>query len=223
MAMLAFDVDDYPEEKIIYDQTPIRLFNANGLERLTHITPLVILVLYVPVLLGSLVLGAWGWNKDTPIWTFPFAFATGFVALWTFVEYILHRFVFHFQPRNKFQATAVFLFHGVHHVQPHVKTRLVMPPTVSIPMSFVFFAAFHYGVGLGLGLPIMVWPMFAGFTLGYLCYDLIHYATHHLPLRGRIMKFLKRHHMEHHFKTPNARFGVSTSLWDQVFRTEPAK
>jgi sterol desaturase/sphingolipid hydroxylase (fatty acid hydroxylase superfamily) len=34
------------------------------------------------------------------------------------------------------------------------------------------------------------------------------------------MKFLKRHHMEHHFKTPDARFGVSTSFWDQVFRTD---
>jgi sterol desaturase/sphingolipid hydroxylase (fatty acid hydroxylase superfamily) len=27
--------------------------------------------------------------------------------------------------------------------------------------------------------------------------------------------------MEHHYKTPQARFGVSTSMWDEVFRTEP--
>jgi len=58
-------------------------------------------------------------------------------------------------------------------------------------------------------------------VLGYVAYDMIHYATHHLPVKGPVMKFLKRHHMEHHFNTPDARFGGSTNLWDQVFHTEP--
>jgi sterol desaturase/sphingolipid hydroxylase (fatty acid hydroxylase superfamily) len=54
-------------------------------------------------------------------------------------------------------------------------------------------------------------------------YDLTHYATHHFPMRGGYAKFLKRYHMQHHYKTPNQRFGVSSPLWDWVFGTMPAE
>jgi sterol desaturase/sphingolipid hydroxylase (fatty acid hydroxylase superfamily) len=63
--------------------------------------------------------------------------------------------------------------------------------------------------------------MVAGFMIGYLVYDLIHYATHHYPIRGGFMKSLKRHHMKHHFKEPNLRFGVSSTVWDHAFGTLP--
>jgi sterol desaturase/sphingolipid hydroxylase (fatty acid hydroxylase superfamily) len=32
---------------------------------------------------------------------------------------------------------------------------------------------------------------------------------------------LRKHHYLHHFKTPEARYGVSTPLWDVVFGTLP--
>jgi sterol desaturase/sphingolipid hydroxylase (fatty acid hydroxylase superfamily) len=64
-------------------------------------------------------------------------------------------------------------------------------------------------------------PLFAGFILGYLAYDLIHYATHHFMMRKGALKFLKRYHMQHHYKTPDRRFGVSSPLWDMVFGTMP--
>jgi sterol desaturase/sphingolipid hydroxylase (fatty acid hydroxylase superfamily) len=57
---------------------------------------------------------------------------------------------------------------------------------------------------------------------GYLLYDMTHYAAHHLPMRSGYLKFLKRYHIMHHYRTPNARFGVSSPLWDYVFRTAPA-
>jgi sterol desaturase/sphingolipid hydroxylase (fatty acid hydroxylase superfamily) len=50
---------------------------------------------------------------------------------------------------------------------------------------------------------------------------MIHYATHHLPMHSGYAKFLKRYHMQHHFKTPNQRYGVSSPLWDYVFNTMP--
>jgi sterol desaturase/sphingolipid hydroxylase (fatty acid hydroxylase superfamily) len=50
---------------------------------------------------------------------------------------------------------------------------------------------------------------------------LTHYATHHFPMRRGILKFLKRYHMQHHYKTPDQRFGVSSPLWDVVFGTFP--
>jgi dihydroceramide fatty acyl 2-hydroxylase len=42
-------------------------------------------------------------------------------------------------------------------------------------------------------------------------------------MRSRWAKYLKRYHMMHHFKTPQARYGVSSPVWDVVFRTKPAE
>ncbi len=66
-----------------------------------------------------------------------------------------------------------------------------------------------------------MYPAFAGFLTGYLVYDLMHYATHHFPMRKGIWKQLKRLHMQHHYKYPNQLFGVSSPIWDLVFSTYP--
>jgi len=63
-------------------------------------------------------------------------------------------------------------------------------------------------------------PLMAGFLAGYLAYDLTHYAQHHFPMRSGYAKYIKRYHMQHHYKDPNTRFGVSTPIWDWVFRTQ---
>jgi sterol desaturase/sphingolipid hydroxylase (fatty acid hydroxylase superfamily) len=219
--LMAVDIDTIPHDKIIYDQAPVRLFKSSFLEFFTHITPQAVLVIWLPVVALFAVSGALNWPTGiSPLW-YVGAFAFGFALLWTFMEYILHRFVFHFQPRNKTQWQLIFLFHGIHHYQPHIKTRLVMPPAVSIPGAVVFYGLFWLVLASIFNVPFLVAPMFAGTVLGYISYDIIHYATHHLPMKGSVMKFLKRHHMEHHYKTPDARFGVSTSMWDHVFDTEP--
>jgi len=62
-------------------------------------------------------------------------------------------------------------------------------------------------------------PFFAFFAVGYLLYDYIHWASHRVVFRNRVGRFLKRHHALHHFETPDARWGVSSPLWDHVFRT----
>jgi sterol desaturase/sphingolipid hydroxylase (fatty acid hydroxylase superfamily) len=218
--LLAFNVDDYPEDKIIYSAEPLRLFRSGFLEFFTHVMPVTIWVIYLPVAALALYVGVTTWPTTlSPIWI-PLSFALGIALLWTFIEYVVHRFLFHHNPRNRTEATLIFLFHGVHHVQPSLKTRLVMPPAASIPGA-ILAALLFSAIGSLLNFPML--PLVSGFVLGYILYDTCHYATHHAPMKGRIMKFLKRHHMEHHFVSPNARFGVTTSLWDQVFHTEPAK
>ncbi len=49
----------------------------------------------------------------------------------------------------------------------------------------------------------------------------MHYATHHFPMRWGFLGYLKRHHMLHHYKTPDLRFGVSSPFWDWVYGTLP--
>ena len=102
-----------------------------------------------------------------------------------------------------------------------MKTRLVMPPVVSIPLAALFYGLFYLIFAVILKVPHWVAPLFSGFIIGYLIYDLTHYATHHFPMRRGYFKYIKRYHMQHHYKTPDARFGVSSPVWDWVFGTFP--
>ncbi len=199
---------------------PIRLFKSDFLEFFTHVHPITIIVIWVPYALYMLY---WGYSlrpAGAGLGYMFAAFLTG-LFIWTFVEYNIHRFFFHFCPKTPWQERIVFLFHGVHHLQPRMKTRLVMPPVVSIPLGALFLFLFNMLFGKVLGLPYWVGPLVSGFTLGYLTYDLMHYATHHFPMRWGVFKYLKRHHMLHHYKTPDQRFGVSSPFWDWVYGTLP--
>jgi len=196
------------------DAEPIRLFKSDFLEFFTHINPLTILAFWIPVVVFLLFLSA----QVMSLGLILVAFVSG-LFLWTFAEYTLHRFLFHYEPRTDRMQRVFFLFHGVHHAQPQVKTRLVMPFPISIPGALLFYGLLYWLVGGWMGAPYWVHPLMAGFMVGYLAYDLIHYATHHFPMRSGLAKFLKRYHMAHHFKSPRTRYGVSSPLWDYVFRT----
>ena len=205
---------------IDHSETPIRLFQNDFMEFFTHISPITVVVIWLPFA-GYMLGRGIALRPLDASWLFiPAAFLIG-LFVWTLSEYLLHRFVFHFNPRNPTQEKIIYLFHGIHHHQPQCKTRLVMPPVVSIPLAFVFYGLFSLILGGLFGAPHWVMPMISGFTIGYLIYDLTHYATHHFPMRSGWLKYIKRYHMVHHFRTPDARYGVSSPLWDYVFGTKP--
>ena len=205
---------------ITHAEEPIRLFTSDYLEFFTHIHPAVVVIIWLPVAIYFMTRAIISRpNSASPLYL-VIGFLLG-ILLWSFTEYSLHRFVFHHKPRSIRQERIIFLFHGIHHAQPQCKTRLVMPPAVSIPISLVYFGLLSLILGTLLGIPQWIWPIYSGLTVGYLAYDLTHYATHHFAMRHGIFKFLKRYHMQHHYKTPNQRFGVSSPLWDMVFGTYP--
>jgi sterol desaturase/sphingolipid hydroxylase (fatty acid hydroxylase superfamily) len=204
--------------EISSSKVPIRLFKSDLLEFFTHIHPAVVAVIWLPVVVYNAVSAVVRRAEFASPLYFLVAFLAGAFA-WTLTEYTLHRFVFHFRPRNTWQERVSFLFHGVHHAQPRSKTRLVMPPVVSIPLALVFYGLYYLVVGVVLGADHWVSPLFSGFTGGYLVYDMFHYAMHHVPMRRGVLRWLRRHHMFHHTQTPNLRFGVSSPLWDFVFGT----
>jgi sterol desaturase/sphingolipid hydroxylase (fatty acid hydroxylase superfamily) len=108
-----------------------------------------------------------------------------------------------------------FLVHGIHHAYPRDSTRLVMPPLVSLPLAGLFYLMFK-----GLIAPFHQ-PVWVGFVAGYVGYDMIHYAVHHMNLTSKLGRHLKKHHMHHHFVNPDRAFGVSNPLWDRIFATLP--
>ncbi len=206
---------------INHSDVPIRLFKSNFLEFFTHISPLVVLIIWLPVGLFFLIRGIVTLPAGVSGLFIPFSFLFG-LFLWTFSEYTLHRFLFHFEAKGETAQKIFFMFHGIHHAQPQCKTRLVMPPILSIPLAAAFYGLFYLIFKVLLNIPLWVAPTFSGFILGYLAYDMIHYATHHFAMRDGYLKYLKRYHMQHHYKTPTKRFGVTSPIWDSVFQTKPS-
>ena len=152
-------------------------------------------------------------------WSIPdvgvVATAVSFVVgllLWTFVEYLLHRFLFH--GFEKLSIFTHFFLHGVHHVTPQDTDRLVFPPVMIAGLCCVVypilkcFGPYQWGVG-------------AGVALGYFVYDSIHFYTHHSKPNTCIgpLKSFRQYHMNHHFANHDVSFGVSSPLWDYVFGT----
>jgi len=209
-----------PHEPGVQGTAPIRLFSSNALEFFTHVHPAMVPSVWVPVAAAFLVPGIGFARAAGHAWSALPAFVSG-LFLWSAAEYALHRFIFHYQPHTPLGHRISFLMHGVHHAQPRVKTRLVMPLMVSIPLALVFYGLFHLVVSMAFGGAWLTGPMFAGFVIGYVCYDLTHYALHHVQFKGGVGKFLRAHHMRHHTEW-ESRYGVSSPLWDYILGTEPA-
>ena len=202
------------------DEQPIRIFESDFLEFFSHISPVTVLVIWLPGVVVPLLFAIMQLSQGMSAAYIVVGLVFG-LFLWTLSEYSLHRFVFHFKARTKRQERISFLFHGVHHEQPMVKTRLVMPPPLSVVIGLLYYLLFQLVFGLIFGAPWLANSVFSGFAAGYITYDMIHYSTHHFRLRSKALKFIRSHHMKHHFRTPNMRFGVTFNFWDKVFGTEP--
>jgi 4-hydroxysphinganine ceramide fatty acyl 2-hydroxylase len=191
----------------------IRMFDNDIMEYFTHIPPLAPHIIYWPVV--GYMLYASVINAITlPLWTLHCAFGGLF---WCFTEYSMHRFLFHMTPTKPWHKKLHWMLHGIHHDYPQDATRLVMPLQVSIPLTILFFLGFKLAVG-----PINVYPFFTGFIVGYLFYDTIHYAVHHLKIKQKWLLKLKSRHMNHHYVDPKHNFHVSGSLIDKIFGTYKA-
>ncbi len=189
----------------------VPLFSSPYLHFLTTIPFYVPLLIYVPVILYNVYTSFFVYQ--VPVWYFVPLVVLG-VAIWSFTEYNMHRFAFHWMPPGKLGAQANFLLHGVHHAYPRDSKRLVMVPVISIPLAFSFYFLFKLILGQAY-----VAPFFVGFVIGYLFYDMTHYALHHANFRSKFWLDLKQHHMIHHYTDPDNGFGVSSKFWDLVYRT----
>jgi sterol desaturase/sphingolipid hydroxylase (fatty acid hydroxylase superfamily) len=189
----------------------IQVFKNPFLEKFTHIHPLTPLVAWAPIFCWFV------WETFGVLELSPYVAGVlgvaGFLT-WTFVEYVLHRFVFHFEGESQLGKRLHFLLHGLHHIDPTDPTRLVLPPVMSMGFGYLLYCLFRLILG-----PVWVTPFFAFFIIGYLCYDYIHFYVHHFNPTSKIGKYLKNGHMQHHYVNPNMRVGVSSPLWDYVFGT----
>jgi sterol desaturase/sphingolipid hydroxylase (fatty acid hydroxylase superfamily) len=131
-------------------------------------------------------------------------FAAG-VFVWTFVEYAVHGWMSH-----RF-VTFVTQLHQVHHRDA----------------SAVFAVGAWIPVAAIIGILPMVFGMtpamysVCGLMAGFAAYEALHYRLHFTHPATRWEEGLRTRHLAHHFAFPDRCLGVTTSLWDRIFGTEP--
>jgi dihydroceramide fatty acyl 2-hydroxylase len=190
-----------------------RMFENDLLDKLSRVHPAVPVFIFAPAITVLLVLAA---NRMS-FWPILGMFAGGY-AFWSLSEYWIHRVIFHFEPEDGLGARFHWIIHGVHHDHPNDPLRLVMPPSVSVPLSSLFCLGFYAVFGTPL------WYAFgAGFLAGYLFYDMTHYHLHHHKPRTRAGKWLRELHMRHHFQDDTVGYGISAPYWDAAFGTSVKK
>jgi sterol desaturase/sphingolipid hydroxylase (fatty acid hydroxylase superfamily) len=188
----------------------VRMFKSDFMESLSKVHPAVPLIVFVPVITFFIYKSI---EFQISLTNILFLIVLG-IFIWSFAEYTLHRFIFHFNAKSKFGQKIHFIFHGVHHDYPMDSRRLVMPPSVSVPLAVLFYFLFEVILGKSF-----VSPFFVGFLVGYLFYDMTHYAVHHFNIHNKFWLALKKHHMRHHFQNPELGYGVSSPMWDYIVGT----
>ncbi|KAF2277279.1 inositolphosphorylceramide-B C-26 hydroxylase [Westerdykella ornata] len=187
---------------------------GNFLEPLTKTAWWVVPLIWLPPVAYGTVLGVSG--LGVPVTA---AYWVTGLCIWTLVEYILHRFLFHldeYLPDNRVGITLHFLLHGIHHYLPMDRYRLVMPPTLFLVLATPFWKLAHTVFFYNWYAATSV---FCGGIFGYVCYDLTHYFLHHRNLPAWYRQ-LKKYHLKHHFADYQNGFGVTSRFWDWVFNTE---
>lgn len=191
-----------------------KLFESSFLDFFSRVHPAVPAIIFVPVIVACVWLGLDG---GYAVWQTALLFLAG-LGIWTLTEYWLHRLVFHWEPDHPIGSRFHFIIHGIHHDHPNDRLRLVMPPAASVPLAALFLGLYV----LVFGTPA-AFPIFSGFMLGYLIYDYTHFHLHHHTPKTPTGKRLREQHMRHHFQDHRFGYGVSSPLWDFVFRTLPRR
>lgn len=189
------------------------MFENKLLNRLTqtHIaTPIIIFLVYATGLLWYTAV-----KTDIGFFTVVGLFFAGTLAF-TFMEYIVHRWVYHPPHGASDQYKEMtYNMHGFHHDYPKDKRRLAMPPVLAVLISTVLLFLFK------LVIQEYAFAYLAGFVVGYAMYLVVHYTVHMYAPPKNFLKELWVNHSIHHYSKDEVLFGVSQPLWDYVFGTMP--
>jgi sterol desaturase/sphingolipid hydroxylase (fatty acid hydroxylase superfamily) len=187
-----------------------QLFENPVLERLTrtHIAvPLIVFFFYASSLLGWSV-----YTTEVSVTGTAALFFAGWLVF-SWVEYNVHRFIFHIPGTTTKRAKFQYTIHGVHHEYPKDKERLAMPPVMSVTIATILLGVFRLVMG------DFAFSFTAGFIVGYSLYLWVHYMVHAYAPPKNFFKVLWLNHSLHHYKNGKMVFGVSSPLWDYIYGT----
>jgi cyclopropane-fatty-acyl-phospholipid synthase len=141
------------------------------------------------------------------------------VAFWTWLEYMVHRYVLHgvFPDGPGVRHLMHRLFdhlHVAHHERPwdgdHITGTMRDTAPFLVPMAIgaLFFPP-HTG-----------FAFLAGLVQAYVAEEWVHHSVHFYHLDNRYFRYIKRHHLYHHSRVGSAvAYGLTSGVWDVAYGT----
>jgi len=199
------------------DESP-RMFENDVLDYFSRAHPAMVPIVFVPIII-YFIYSAFAFHNLT-IWAFAGVFPAA-IIVWSLFEYFLHRYLFHLQIDSDFGRRLHFMIHGCHHDYPNDSMRLVIPTGAALALAVLMYYFFYFFIitlfGADLGI---LHAFFASFVIGYVTYDMMHYATHYAKFKNKWFREIQKNHLDHHFVDHDKGFGLSNVFWDRVFGTE---
>ncbi|RAI00659.1 hypothetical protein DLJ53_15495 [Acuticoccus sediminis] len=142
------------------------------------------------------------------------------IAVYSLVEYLMHRFLYHWEPENRF-VRFITADVGRHHMRHHREPSDYKAAINAVQTPVVILCAV-----LALAVLVMPQPLKAAWlisvvsgSMNYVAQELVHFGTHHMRMTSGLLNVVKRHHMLHHYRNENANFGLFWTFWDRLLGT----
>src|SRR5258707_15246684 len=102
----------------------VRMFESDFMEFFTRVHPVTPLVLYLPVIGYMLYVSLWQRRLSMLAVAVLFLLC---VLIWTPLEYLIHPYIFHYEPKTRLGQPLHYIIHGVHHDYPNDARRPLIP------------------------------------------------------------------------------------------------
>lgn len=188
--------------------TSPRFFRRPLFEALTRAHPASPYFIHLPLAAAA----TWRAAQALPAPAVAALLAAG-ALVWTFVEYWLHRGFFHMRADTPARRVTAYIVHLPPHAAPGDPARIAATPLYSLGLLLALFGVY------GLAGADARFALLAGTSLGYLAYERVHWRHHHAAPRTSVGRAVRAHHLRHHHGDSASNFGISSPLWDVVFRT----
>lgn len=163
-------------------------------------------------IIAAVLLSAVAWLAP-PLWRI--LLPVGFLA-WFPLEYVLHRFVFHFFVEHDLMGS-VSAKHWRHHLDPQTPDDLFVDP-YRMTLYGVLVFGLYWGVTLSWMQAV---ALMAGTYAALVYYEYMHLLAHAPNAKPRLpwTRAMKRWHLLHHFKHEDHWYGVTNTAFDRLAGT----
>jgi sterol desaturase/sphingolipid hydroxylase (fatty acid hydroxylase superfamily) len=133
------------------------------------------------------------------------------VLTWTFLEYLIHRWMGH---DRRFRRSPF----GIEHVRHHIEGNYFAPTWKKL-IAAAIVTAVLCGPAIAIAGAQVGISYVGGLIVFYGVYEWLHRREHTHPGLGAYGRWARRHHFHHHFVDGRRNHGVTTPIWDFVFGT----
>jgi len=186
------------------------------MEFFSRVHPAIPLILYLPVVGFMLYVAIW--RQGFPVFVVVGLFLLGMLS-WTLLEYLIHRYIFHYEPKTRVGKRLHYIIHGgITIIQTMQEDCYAAQCECAV--AFLFYGMF-----------LLIFGRFSSSVVRrigvWLC--LLRHAPitrrHHFPMKRGVLLWLKQYHLRHHYKmitwvTASARHCGITSSGRLVSRRE---